>query len=64
MIVPTACLVQVQAELVSSKDAWEQQQKSLTQRHQEALAALKHRLEQQDDSLRAANLSVQQWKAK
>ena len=63
-IVLTACFVQVQAELVSSKDAWEQQQESLRQRHQEGLAALKHRLEQQDGSVRAANLSTEQWKAK
>ena len=63
-IVLTACFVQAQAELVSSKDAWEQQQESLQLRHQEGLAALKHRLEQQDGSVRAANLSTEQWKAK
>ena len=56
--------MQVQTELVSSKDAWEKQQESVRQRHQEGLAALKHRLEQQDGSVRAANSSTEQWKAK
>ena len=56
--------MQVQAELVDSKAAWEQQQESLRQRHQEGLAAVKHRLEQQDGSLRAANLATEQWQAK
>ncbi len=56
--------MQAQGEVISSNAQWDSKVQGLLKQHQDTLAGLQQRLEQQDGDVRSANLAVEQHKAR